>query len=270
MAVSNMEKNIFSDISTNSHRFFKSAHLYPRVAFSQYALKQFLNLYFVNSNDSKVVDIYFKILYLKNISNSLMMMSHYISLNEIENQKLGIEKKYEDLLFQAKDQPSISPPMKEDVSWIDDSIANVISKIDKSITDIAEKLKLPKKTIEKKIEKLFERFQEILSVSIYSFQKAVGESSSDELDMNLFKRKLNYHLQQHIHMSETSFIQKYWLTLIGSILLLCASETVFYPNIVGVNALILGLALGITGVVMMIANYYFENSKDNYTNFLQI
>ena len=90
MTISNMEKNIFSDISTNSHRFLKSTLFYPRVVFFQYILRKFLNLYFANTNDLKALDVSFKILYLKNILNSLMMVCYCISLIEIGDQKLTI------------------------------------------------------------------------------------------------------------------------------------------------------------------------------------
>lgn len=273
MTISNMEKNIFSDISTNSHRFFKSTHLYPRVAFSQYILRQFLNLYFSNINDLKELDAYFKILYFKNILNSLMMASHYVSLMEIGDQKLAIEKKYQDLIFQSKQESFTTPYAKEDVSWIDDSIANVNRKIDKSITDIAEKLKLPKKTIEKKIEKLFERFQEILSVSIYSFQKAMKQSYHDEIDINQFKKQVEHHLKQHLHLNDIGFFYEYGLTIAGISLVLAALGILFYPNIIlglGGNALIAEISLGLTGALLILLNQYYPDSRENYSNFLQI
>lgn len=273
MTISNMEKNIFSDISTNSHRFFKSTHLFPRVAFSQYVLRQFLNLYFANTSDLKGIDAYFKILYLKNILNSLMMSSHCISLMEIGDQKLAIEKKYEDLLFQSKQESIATTPAKEDISWLDESIVNVNRQIDKSITDVAEKLKLPKKNIEKKIEKLFERFQEILSVSIYSFQKAVKQNYHGEIDINKFKKHLDHHLKQHLHLNDISFLYEYGLTIVGASFILATIGILVYPNIIlslGGSVFMTEISLGLIGALSILLNQYYPNTREDYTNFLQI
>jgi hypothetical protein len=230
-------------------------------------------LYFDNTNDLKELDAYFKILYLKNILTSFMMTVHYISLMEIGDQKLVIEKKYQDLLFQSKQESFTSVHVKEDVSWIDDSIVNVNRKIDQSITDIAEKLKLPKKTIEKKIEKLFERFQEILSVSIYSFQKAMKQCYHDEIDINQFQKKIEQHLKQHLHLNDIGFFYEYGLTIAGICLVLAAIGVLFYPNIIlglGGNALIAEISLGLIGASLILLNQYYPDSRENYSSLLQI
>jgi hypothetical protein len=273
MAISNMEKNVLLDLSSNSHHFFKSTYLHPRVVFSQYVLRQFLNLYFVNMSDLKALDAYFKILYFKNIINSLMMISHYISLLEIEAQKQGIEKKYQDLLFKSKQETFVSSYVKEDISWIDETLAIANQKIDDSIDGIVKKLKVPKKTVEKKVEKLFDRFQEILSVSIYSFQKSTKESHHGELDMNQFKKQIDYHLKQHLHLNDSNFLYEYGLTIAGCAFLFAAIGILFYPNIIlslGGSVLITQISLGLIGALSIFLNQYYPNLREEYTNFLQI
>ena len=264
--------SIIHDISSHADLFFKSTYLYPRVAFSQYVLRQFLTLYFVNTQDLVACDAYFKILYLKQIMNALRMTSHYFALIAIQEHKSSVEKQYQDLLFQAKHEAVIPSLLKQDLSWLDESIAYVNREIDRTRADIAQQLKQAPQIVDKKIEQLFERFQEIESVAMYSFQKAHLASQHGKQDVNLFKKQIHYHLQQHLKWQDMPFFQQYGLTLLGCSCLFAAMAILCMPNIMlslGVNGLLVAMALGLTGGVAILLNRYIPYSEKDYTQLSQ-
>jgi len=267
MSFSTLEQNLFFEISANSPKFLKSSNLYPRLAFSQYVLKQFLSLYFLNTRDAELMDAYFKILHLKNVSSSLLMASHFIALMDITAQKTEIERQYDQLLFNTNQDLAVLEHVKLDNSWFNGVQTDINQKIDGIVTEISEKSQLSKEITEQKIEKLFERFHEILSVSIYSFQKA----KKANVDTTEFKKQVHHFLQEYLPLHTKSFLYEYGLTLFGLGCIMTAAAIFAYPTLLlslDIDALMVEITLAVIGTISMIINQYYPAShEEGYTNF---